>query len=330
MAAVGDKVFVVYQNLAARTFEARCYDLDLKKERGHRVLVSPDDRLGRPTDIRVATDGARLLLFYETAEETGGRAYLQAMAVAPTPDMATLSASTTPLAEAPFHYRAAMGQELLDDPAPLVADGHVFVGTRLKATLFPEGAPIARIRELSPDLTTTLRVFDLNLSDQAKGGARPYSLATAPGGYALLLPTTTGSGPIDLDNAMPSDIVMITFDRNWNVTGSRVAAAEYGDTGASVSGLIRDGGRYAAVYRRVRHTPAPLSATESVLAMLGDDGRPISSEVIDATPLSMERRRMPRASATISAGRLYIVGETPDGAYVSVFDKPGKGTAPAP
>ena len=79
--ATADRVFVVYLGNVARafadgssgpTFRVKIFDHDLSKVISSRILVNSTEAYGRPTDIRVASDGKDLYAFYETVLDNDG------------------------------------------------------------------------------------------------------------------------------------------------------------------------------------------------------------------------------------------------------------------
>jgi len=321
--AAGGKVYVLYLDPASRAFMAAAYDADLKTAIAPpRRLIVEDPVYGHPTDIRIATDGKSLFAFYEKANDQQGTASLWGVRLALDPSFRELSGHAGPIAVAPFHYRAQAGEELLDDPAPLVAPGAVYVATRLKDALTPGGRAAIRVRELTPDLATVRRTFDIDLSGALSGGARTFALLADRDGFPMLaVPTATGTGFAPIDLAVPSDLLLVSLDGSWRIRKHRVLAPGQGNTLLSPMGLARSGPDLLVAYREIVHTPAPLAEARSVVALFGPDLRQRARLVLDATPMGMPRPRIPRPVVAAGNGRIYVGGETQLGAYLSVYSQ---------
>ena len=321
--AAGGKVYVLFLDPASQCFMAAAYDAELKTVlAAPRQLIVADPASGHPTDIRVATDGKSLTAFYEKANDRQGTASLWGVRLALDPSFRELSGHAGPIATAPFHYRAQAGEELLDDPAPLVTPGATYVATRLKDVLDPGGRAVIRVRELSPDLAAVRRVFDVDLSQALAGGARPFALLADRDGFPLLaVATTTGAGFAPIDLAVPSDLLLVSLDGSWRVRKKLTLAPGQGNTLLGPMGLVRSGQDLLVAYREIVNTPAPLSEARSVAAVYGPDLRLRTRIVLDTTPMGMPRPRIPRPVVAVGNGRVYVGGETQLGAYISVYDR---------
>lgn len=69
--AAKDRLFVIYLDIASKispSFSVRIYDQDMNKEIAYKKLVETSTEYGRPTDIRVASDGKYLYAFYELTD----------------------------------------------------------------------------------------------------------------------------------------------------------------------------------------------------------------------------------------------------------------------
>jgi hypothetical protein len=322
--AAGGRVYVLFLDPRTRAFMAAVYDATLGTVvTPPRALVTADQTWGHPTDIRVARDGDALVAFYEMADDRTGTASLWGVRLGLSPSLPLLSPpSAGPLAQAPFHYRARDGEELLDDPAPLVTPNAVYVATRLKDTLAPGGRAVLRVRELSRDRLAVRRTFDCDLSRVISGGLRNFSLLAPPNGDILLVaPTTVGNGFAPIDLAVPADLVRVTFNSSWRMTGSTVLVQGRGDSLISPMGLAWRGPDLLVTYRDIVHAPTPMSAAQSILAVFAPNGRERSRIVLDTTPFGGQRPRVPRTSLAVGNGLVYVGGETQLGAYLAAFDQ---------
>lgn len=255
--AAGDRVYIVYLDVSQDTqgsnsFKVKIFDRDLTTELYGRTLVASPD-YGRVTDIRLASDGSCVYAFYEVAG--GGKSYLMGARYALDETFSEL-ASKGPITTSAELNVAQAGDEKLDDPAPLIADGGIYVMTRYKAALAREGDTRFKLRRLDRELNL-LDEFDLDLSAVIDGGARQSSLLSANGSYYLATASTTGEAlehdaPPDAGWLYPADVVVVTLDRAWRVTGSKVIASEPGYTEAYVTGLEAAGSGFLVTYNQVK------------------------------------------------------------------------------
>lgn len=323
--AAGGKVYVLYLDPQNRAFMGIVYDATLQTViTPPRLVITADQTWGHPTDIRVVRDGNTLVAFYEMANDRTGTASLWGIRLGLSPQLSPVGPRPAgPIAQAPFHYRAQAGQELLDDPAPLVTPGGIAVVTRLKDTLAPGGRATLRVRELTRDLRSVRRVFDCDVSNVLSGGARPFSLLPARNGdIVLVAPSSTAPGFAPIDLAVPSDLRLVTLNSSWRVLQGRVLIEGRGDSLLSPMGLVWRGPDLLVAYKDIVHSPQGTPGeARSMLAVFGPTGGERARIVLDATPFGGQRPRVPRPTVAVGNGFVYIGGETQLGAYLSAYDR---------
>jgi hypothetical protein len=250
LAATEDRVFVVNHSLNGQTYNVRVLSRDLGQEVGGRVLVESSEEYGSPTDIRIAQDGDAVYAFYETVDGKADAAYLRGSKYK-ADDGFKETASTGLISSGHSLEAQQAGDEMFDDPVPLVGPDSVFAITRYKDTMAEEGKSIYRVYEFHKDDLSLVRAFDLDLSSVVKGGARQAAAVYRDGSYYLALPTTVGEPRQDFAAITPSDIVVVRLDADWNIRESKVVSADPGDTEFYVSGLqFRDGLFYMCYNKR--------------------------------------------------------------------------------
>jgi predicted esterase len=216
-----DRFFVVYlgniiPGSGQRAFKVKVFDQDLTTEIMARDLVTPTAEYGSPTDIRVASDGQYLYAFYEMAGEQQGT-HLFAAKYALTDDFPRVAYTDPPIAGSVLAVEAQPGDELLDDPAPVLANGSLFVMTKIRTGITPDEDTRYRLRQFTTDLTQVGEARDLDLSQVADGGANVNALLYVDGNYYGVLPTTIAPmcGPGGGPEAANSDLLMVRFDPDW-------------------------------------------------------------------------------------------------------------------
>lgn len=150
----------------------------------------------------------------------------------------------SPIAIAPFCFSTRDGDELVNDPAPVLGPDSVFAVTRMVTPLSRDARTILRVRELSYDLEMKGSEFDLDISSAADGEARQNSLIHYNGYFYLVIPTTVGKVTMNVDLAVPSDLIMVKFDQNWKIVESKVISADPHYTETYVTGFKIDGNHF--------------------------------------------------------------------------------------
>jgi len=215
-----DRFFVVYlgniiPGSGQRAFKVKVFDEDFITEIMARDLVTPTTEYGSPTDIRVTSDGQHLYAFYETAGQE--QTHLFAAKYGLTDTFPLVAYTDPPVVTSTLALEAQPGDELLNDPAPVLANGSLFVVTRLRTGITPDEDTRYRLRRFTTDLAQVGEAREIDLSDVADGGAGVNALLFADGNFYTALPTTIapmcgpGGGP-DVAN---SDLLMVRFDESW-------------------------------------------------------------------------------------------------------------------
>ena len=215
-----DRVFVIYLSLTNPvSFSVKIFNRGMTLELASKVLVPTSATYGKPTDIRVAKTAGYLYAFYETLSDTANRCYLFGARYS-LDDAFEQVGSTDLIATGKFFLQTTDGDELLNDPAVLVAENSVFSITRYKSSLGTEGATRYKVYEFTKDLSTKTREFDLDLSSVADGQPRQTTAISHEGYYYMAIGTTVGpAGGIEM--MTPSDLVIVKLNTNWSVVESK-------------------------------------------------------------------------------------------------------------
>jgi len=255
-----DRVFVVYLDpSSSRTFRVNIYNSDMTTIVNSLTLVSIDATYGAPTDIRVISDGTYLYAFYETANDTDKKTFLFGAKYA-LDDNFTRVAYTGALAQSTLFTVAVVGDERLDDPAPMLNGDDITVMTRIKSTLAQSGETIYRFRKFDKsfqqkEYSPGVKTFDLNLSSYADGEARPSSIIFENGYYYLTVQTAVGPSSINTDDVIwpiPANLLIVKLDSNFGFVESKTVSAETGYTEGYVTGLRSDSKYFYVTYNHVK------------------------------------------------------------------------------
>ncbi|MBI5709146.1 MAG: T9SS type A sorting domain-containing protein [Candidatus Eisenbacteria bacterium] len=292
--ATADRTFVLYLGDITsgenRTFSLKLYDGSLDSVLATRVLVSRTTAYGSPTDIRVAADGQYLQVFYETHKPTSpttavtylwGARYTLDDSFTRVAYTATPITSSKPMAELPE------GGELLDDPAPLVGPGSVFVITRLKYSLATTAPTTYRVREFSKDSLALLSQFDLDLSAVANGRGRVTSLLRSNGVIRMALATTVSDVGLNdaVDDGAISDLALVTLREDWTLDPQdsvRIISTEPNDRENYVTGLRTDGEFFYVTYKQAVGIP-PTGEQRAWIKIFDGGFRMVHQELIRTT-----------------------------------------------
>lgn len=237
--ATQNRVFVVYHDLAVRgsAYSVKIYDKDMTKEIAYKVLIQTSTQYGKPTDIRVASDGKYLYAFYETVLNFEV-AYLWGAKYTLDDKFERVADTKNYIAKDKPEGIAEPGDELVNDPMPLIGPNSVFVITRLEQASHSQGVPVIyRVYEFSNDLQKKLSQLDLDLSNVATGGSRQASVSYYNGYYYMVVPTTSKSGNYVENMATPSDLLLIKFDKNWKIVKTQNLSQNHEDIETFVLGF---------------------------------------------------------------------------------------------
>lgn len=264
--ATANRVFVLYLgDITAgenRAFKLKIYKSNLDTVVTSKVLVSRTSEYGSPTDIRTASDGQYLYVFYETNKPTSlttAITYLWAAKYTLNDSFDRIAYATVPITNSKPMAELQDGGELIDDPAPLVGSNSVFVVTRLKYSLAIAGKTIYRVREFSKNDLTMLNRFDLDLSSVADGRGRVTSLTFWNNNIYIALATTVSDVGLNenVDDGAKSDIKIVKMMQNWNFTPESVKtiSANPNDVENYVCGLESDSNYFYLTYKQSIGTP---------------------------------------------------------------------------
>ena len=262
VAATADRVFALYLgNIAAgnhRTFSLKIYDANLDTVIATKVLAATTPEYGGPTDIRVTSDDKFLYAFYETHKPIApGNAttYLWGAKYILDDNFDRVAYTATPIANSGPLTAIQDGDELLDDPAPLLGPNSIFVVTRIKSTLAMSGGMIYRVREFSKNDLALLSQFDLDLSETADGRARVTSLLYWNDSIFIALATTVSDTEINetSDDGARANIILIRMNPDWTFNPQQdvfTLTAEPDDRENYVCGLETDGNYFYLTYKQ--------------------------------------------------------------------------------
>lgn len=262
--ATSDRVFVVYLGHIGsmnRTFDVKIYDRDMTTVITAKTIVSPTSAFGSPTDIRVAADGQYLYAFYETS--TTSTPFLHGAKYALNDTFDLVATAPSPIASGKSLTTVAEGDEILNDPAPLVGPESVFVITRLWSTITTAGKTVYRVREFDKVTMEQVRTFNLDLSGIADGRGRVTSLCYSGGTIYMALATTVsdkgaGDTSTSSDDGAESDILLVKMKPDWSFDAStdvRVISAESNDRENYITGLKITGTRLIMTYKQAVGSP---------------------------------------------------------------------------
>jgi len=263
--ATADRVFVLYLgDITAgenRTFKLKIYESNLDSVVVSKVLVSRSTEYGSPTDIRLASDGQYLYAFYETNKSTSpttATTHLWGAKYSLDDNFDRVAYTEKPITSSKPMEELQDGEELVDDPAPLVGPNSVFVVTRLKYSLKKEGQTVYRVREFNKSDLTKVSEFNLDLSNAAgiDGRGRVCALTYLQGHYYIALPTTISDFGIveTVDPSAISNIALVKFDTSWVYnpqTDVRIISAEQDDKEFYVCGFNTDGTYFYVTYVQI-------------------------------------------------------------------------------
>ncbi|MFQ6089712.1 MAG: hypothetical protein ACE5K0_12545, partial [Candidatus Methanofastidiosia archaeon] len=320
--ATRDRVFVVYIDTAIKgrqAFSVKIYDEDMNNEIAYKILVSTSVEYGKPTDIRVASDGQYLYAFYETVDMNIGKAYLWGAKYRLDDNFERVAYTSSPITTGPIFTKAQSGDEKVDDPITLIGPNSVFVITRIKQRSFSQNEPmIYRVREFSKDLQTKLFEFDLDLSSVADGGPRQASAYYYKGYYYMVVPTTTGNGDYPESMATPSDLLLVKLDKDWKIVESNNLSQDHEDIETFVLGFEIYNGLFFVTYKQGMPFVCPLKVYDQNLNL-------VSSKIVKET----STRESLRSALEVTDDRIYVglsagQGPPPPGAKIkSTSREPG-------
>lgn len=292
--ATANRVFVLYLGDLTvgenRTFKVKIYKSTLDTVVTSKVLVSRTSEYGSPTDIRVASDGQSLYAFYETNKPTSlttATTYLWGAKYTLNDSFDRIAYTTVPITNSKPMAELQDGGELVDDPAPLVGPGSVFVVTRLKSSISISGNTVYRVREFSKNDLTQLSQFDLDLSSVADGRGRVTSLLFWNSSILIALGSTVSDQGVNeqTDDGAFSDIILVKMRQDWTFdsqTDIRVLSSELNDKENYVSGFRTDGNNFYITYKQAVGSP-PLGEQIAWIKIFDKDFKLMYKEKVRST-----------------------------------------------
>ncbi len=294
--ATDDRIFVVYLDFSSEfspSFSVRIYDGNMDKEITYKKLVERSVAYGRPTDIRVASDGNYLYAFYEQTDGTVANLFGAKYTLDDKFERVAYAAE--PIAVAPAWTKEEVGDEVPNDPIALIGPNSIFVITRIYQKSTSIGAPtVYRIREFDNDLKTKLSQFDIDLSELAgaAGKARQASAYFYNGYFYMIIPTTSKSGFYPVDVVTPSDLLLIKFDKNWKIIETKNLSQSHEDIETFVTGFKVYKGLFFVTYKRGIPFVSPLEIYDM-------NFNPILSEIV-------KEGGEGRSALEVTNGRIYV------------------------
>jgi DNA-binding beta-propeller fold protein YncE len=253
--ATDNRVFVIYAYNPPgnrREFKVKIFNKDMTREIKSKTIISPS-REGL-TDIRVASDGDYLYVFYEGAGIQSKKAFLYGAKYS-LDDSFKRVAYTGVITSGPAYKYQKFGDERTDDPAPVISNDGVYVVTMYKDSFSKEGSTRYHVRRFDKNLNK-ISEFDLDLSDIADGAAGQPSIIFENGYYYMVMRTTVGNCPLySIDWQCPADLIMAKLDRNWQPVEHKIVAKDVNEKGEEhiesyVTGIASDENYFYIAYNR--------------------------------------------------------------------------------
>ena len=308
------RVFVLYLGHIAggtntKSFDVKVYNVDLASVVTSTIIVPPSESYGSATDIRIARDGQHVFTFYETSTTT--TTYLHGAKYALNDSFDLVARTAEPIANAKPVFQAAEGDEILNDPAPLVGPDSVFVVTRLMASIAMNGKTIYRVREFSKDTFALIGQFDLDLSGVADGRGRVASLLYGNNTIYMALATTISDQGVNDQNLMSDDgalcdIILVTMSPGWSFdpqTGVRTISAEVDDRENYITGLRTDSTYFYMTYKQAVGGP-PTGEQRAVIKIFDGAFNLLHKEIVRSVAWGEGGGEI-RPSLEIFGNRLY-------------------------
>jgi len=292
--ATDSRVYAVYLGhlsggMSTKSFDVKVYDAGLASVVSTTTIVPPSVAYGAATDIRIARDGLYVYSFYETSTTT--TTYLHGAKYVLNDSFDLVARASEPIASSVPVFQAVEGDEVLNDPAPLVGPDSVFVITRLMSSIAMSGNTIYRVREFNKDTLARIRQFDLDLSSIADGRGRVTSLLFWNNAIYMALATTVSDQGVNDQNLMTDDgalcdIILIKMTTNWTFnpqTDVRTISAEADDRENYITGLRTDGTYFYMTYKQAVGGP-PTGEQRSVIKIFDMDFNLVHKETVMSTP----------------------------------------------
>jgi hypothetical protein len=315
IAATTDRVFVAYLahtagDSAEKTFDVKIFDKDLSTQLSLTTIVPPSPDYGNATDIRIAKDDQSVYAFYETSTET--TTYLHGAKYALNDTFDLIASPGAPIASAKPVFEASEGDEILNDPAPLVGPNSVFVATRIYSSITTTGNTLYRIREFDKTNFVNLSTFDLDLSGIADGRARVASLLYWNNSIYMALATTVSDQGANDQNHMSDDgamcdILLVKMAPDWTFapqTGVRTISADPDDRENYITGLRTDGVYFYLTYKQAVGSP-PTGEQIAVIKVFDADFNLVYKENVTSVSWGSSDAGEIRPSLEVFGNRIY-------------------------
>lgn len=309
--ATDNRIFAVYLGHIAggantRSFDVKVYDAAFSTVVTTTTIVPPSVSYGSATDIRIARDGQYAFTFYETATTT--TTYLHGAKYALNDSFDLVARAAEPIASAKPEFQAVDGDEVLNDPAPLVGPDSVFVVTRLRYSLSTSGRTIYRVREFTKDTMALIRQFDLDLSTIADGRGRVTSLCYWNNAIYMAFATTVSDQGLNEsnDDGAQSDILLVKMRSDWTFDPAadvRTLSAEPDDRENYITGLWTDGTYFYLTYKQAVGAP-PDGGQRAVIKIYDMQFSLLHTEIVRSIAWGASGGEM-RPSMEVSGGMIY-------------------------
>ena len=332
--ATDSRIFVLYLGHIdggedTRSFDVKIYDIGLTSTVTSTTIVPPSADYGAATDIRTASEGQYVYAFYETS--TTSTTYLHGAKYALNDSFDLAARAAEPIASAKPVFETVEGDEILNDPAPLVGPDSVFVVTRLMSSIGMSGKTVYRVREFNKDTLAQIRQFDLDLSDVADGRGRVNSLLYRDNTIYMALATTVSDEGVNDQNLMSddgalSDIILIAMTPDWTFnpqTDVRTISAEADDRENYITGLRSDGTNFYMTYKQAVGSP-PSGEQRAMIKIFDRDFNLLHREIVRSTVWGADGGEI-RPSLEVYGSRIFSgqstgAGQGTGNAAVYVYD----------
>lgn len=317
--ATAERVYTIYLGhisggMSTKTFDVKIYDAELSSVVNSLTIVPPSEEYGGATDIRIARDGQYVYVFYETS--TMSTTYLHGAKYSLNDTFELVARAAEPIASAKPVFQTVEGDEILNDPAPLVGPESVFVVTRLMASISTSGNTVYRVREFNKETFIQIRQFDLDLSGIADGRGRVASLLYWNSSIYMALATTVSDQGLNEQNLMSDDgaqcdIILLTLTPDWTFdpqTDVRTISAEAGDRENYITGLRTDGTYFFMTYKQA--VSAPPAGEQRAVIKIFDSGFTLLHKEIVRSVAWGESGGEIRPSLEVAGKRIYSGQDT--------------------
>lgn len=312
--ATDKRIFVFYlQPGINRKFIAKVFDKDMGNEISTKILVNSTTEYGMPTDIRLTSDGEYIYAFYETSNS-----YLFGAKYTLNDDLDRVAYTSEPITKGSPIVRASEGDEIVDDPAPLLGPDSIYVVTRIKSSLNRDGSnTIIRVREMDFNLNV-LKKFDIDLSNYIDGETQQNSLLYHDGYFYLAIPSITEDGENLPYGLVSSEIVMVKFDKDWNIKGSNSVSSKNGYSEGYIMGIRADDQNFYLTYVRTK-----MPNQELVINLYDNNLDLLKEEIVKSAsfpenPMEL-KGELTRPSIWLHEDKLYIGNNEGENAGVYIY-----------